>query len=178
MKPAGIAQLAQLYLDIALFRRGPEDVPGSSRVLGLTVGAYFILNFALSVLLLPSGFAESLGQMVFAVAFMAAWYRGMLKLAGRPERFIQTASALFGYQTVLAPLSVGALKFMPANGQMPTLPGAFILGALAVWTLAVNGRVLRAATGWPLFVCIGTFVLQTIVAGLLFALLFGTTGAT
>lgn len=173
--PASVAQLARLYLDIALLRRGPADVPGATFVLGLTLAAHFTINLVLSLLLLPPTFLQAAGQLLVEIAFMLAWYRGVLRLAGRPERFVQTASALFGCQTVLAPLMVVvSLLFLRYNGH-PTgrLPVSLLMMALVVWTFAIYARVLRAATQWPMFVCVGTVVLQTIVGALLVVLVFG-----
>jgi hypothetical protein len=174
MKPAGIAQLARLYLDIALFRRGPQDVPASGALLLLTLAAYFIVNLLLSVLLPPS-LLQAAGQLVIGIAFIFAWYRGVLALAGHPERLLQTATALFGYQAVLAPLFVAGTKLYLSYGMQPPgqIPASVVILALLVWTLAINGRVLRAATGWPMFVCVGVVLLQVIVLQMLVLALFG-----
>ncbi|MEO7774958.1 MAG: hypothetical protein ABIT36_06130 [Steroidobacteraceae bacterium] len=174
IKLAGIAQLARLYSDIALLRRGPADVPASTALLALTVLAYFAINVVMA-LLLPAYFAQALGQLLVEIAFMFAWYRGVLLLAGYPERFLQTATSLFGYQTLLAPLVIGGQTLYRLYGNEPAgqVPLSFFIIGLLAWTLAVSGRILRAATQWPLFACVGMVVLQAIVELALVMALFG-----
>lgn len=174
MKPAGIAQVARLYLDIALFRRGPQDVPASGALLLITLGAYFLVNLLLSALL-PASLVQAIGQLILGIAFMFAWYRGVLAVAGHPERFLQTATALFGYQTLLAPLLIaGSWLFLRYGMQPPgQIPASLVIIALLVWTLAINGRVLRAATEWPMFGCVGIVLLQVLIEQMLLQALFG-----
>ena len=146
-KPAGVTQVTRLYTDIALFRRGPEDVPVSAVLLALTVFAYMLLSLLLSCL-------------------TVAWYWVVLRLAGRPERFLQTTTAVFGFQTVLAPAIVAAtwlfLQYMKdATWQLPV---ALLLLALSLWTLAVTGRILRSATGWPQMICVALVVIEAVIS--------------
>jgi hypothetical protein len=95
-----------------------------------------------------------------------AWYWVVLRLAARPERFLQTTTAIFGYQTILAPALGAATWLFVQYMQDPVwqVPVALVLFALAIWTLSVNGRILRAATGWPQFSCVALVLLQAFVS--------------
>ena len=149
-KPAGVIQVARLYTDIALFRRGPEDVPVSAVLLVLTIAVYVLLSLALSAV---SRVAD--GNRIVLIAldsfFAIAWYWVVMRLAGRPERFLQTATAIFGFQTILAPAVIGRTWLVP-----PVHEGFHLAAAgrrCCCWPVDLDSggrrRILRSATGWP-----------------------------
>ena len=98
-------ELIQLYTQIALLRRGPQDLPASMLLLALTVVGYFAVNCLVSTVLPPLP-GSWLAQLLVDVAFTFAWYVLLLKFAGKPERFLQTTTAVFGFQAVLSPMLV------------------------------------------------------------------------
>ncbi|MEP7312769.1 MAG: hypothetical protein ABI859_09310 [Pseudomonadota bacterium] len=157
---------ARLYTEIAVFRRGPEDLPTSAVLLLLTIAAYLLVTLGLGSVM-PVTAGNRIDLLALGAAFVVACYWVVLRLAGRPERFLQTVTAVFGFQLVIAPINVGfrALFQRYAGGEPLALPVWFMLLAmlLAVWTLAINGRILRSATGWPLFSCIVLVVLQELL---------------
>jgi hypothetical protein len=161
--PAGVTQVARLYTDIALLRRGPEDVPASAALLALTVLAYLLASLGLSTLM-PVASDNRVALIALDGCFALAWYWVVLRLAGRPERFVQTAAAIFGYQTVMAPAFVTATWLFLQYMKDPVwqLPVSLLLLVLAIWTLAVNSRILKAATEWPQFVCVAVVILQAL----------------
>lgn len=163
--PAGVTQVARLYTDIALLRRGPEDVPVSAVLLAITVLVYMLASLALSSLM-PVVETNRVALIALDSFLGIAWYWVVLRLAGRPERFLQTTTAIFGYQTVLAPAFVSGTWLFLQYMKDPVwqLPVSLLLLALAIWTLAVNGRILKAATGWPQFVCVALVVLQALLS--------------
>jgi hypothetical protein len=166
--PAGVMQMTRLYTDIALLRRGPEDVPVSAALLAATVFVYIFVSLALSTVM-PVGEDNRIALIALDSFFAVAWYWVVLRLAGRPERFLQTTTAIFGYQTILAPAFIAGTWLFLKYMQDPTwqLPVSLLLFALAIWMLAVNGRILRAATGWPQISCVALVVLQALMSQLL-----------
>lgn len=161
-----LLEAARLYTEIAVFRRGPEDLPVSAVLLLLTIVAFLLVTLGLgSVMPAPAG--NRIDLLILGAAFVLACYWVVLRLAGRPERFLQTLTAVFGFQLVLAPINVGFRTLFQryATTEPLSLPVWFmLLGVLlAVWTLAINGRILRSATGWPLFSCIALVVLQELL---------------
>jgi hypothetical protein len=157
---------ARLYTELAVFRRGPEDLPVSAVLLLLTIAAYLLVTLGLGSVM-PVTAGNRIDLLALNAAFVVACYWVVLRLAGRPERFLQTVTAVFGFQLVIAPINVGfrALFQRYAAGEPLSLPVWFMLLAmlLAVWTLAINGRILRSATGWPLFSCVALVVLQELL---------------
>ena len=163
-------EVVRLYVQIALLRRGPQDLPASPLLLVLTVCGYLATNALVSSLLPPSaGWAPQLG---IDVAFTLVWYAALLRLAGRSERFLQTATAVFGFQGVLSPLLIASEWLMRRFGQDTTwqLPIAVAGLALVGWLIAANSHVVKAALDWSSASSVALVILQ-IVAGqlLLFA---------
>lgn len=163
--------VVRLYVQIALLRRGPQDLPASRLLLTLTVCAYAAVNALVSSLLPPSaGWAP---QLAVDVVFTLVWYAALLQFAGKRERFLQTATAVFGFQSLLSPLLIGSEWLMRRFGQDTTwqLPIAVAGLALVIWLIAANSHVVKAALDWSSASSVSLVILQ-IVAGqlLLFAL--------
>src|SRR5262252_1238382 len=100
--PKDMSEFIRLYTQIALLRRGPQDLPASRLLLVLTVAGYLAVNFLVSSVLPPGG--RWLETLLVATLFTLLWYLLLLRFAGRPERTLQTTTAVFGFQTVLTPL--------------------------------------------------------------------------
>jgi hypothetical protein len=170
--PKDMSEYLRLYTQIALLRRGPQDLPASRLLLVLTVVAFFTVNFVVSSLLPPeSRWRESL---VVATLFTLAWYLLLLRLAGRPERTLQTTTAVFGFQTVLAPLVVGCgwlvRRFSEDSPwQMPIVCAALLVLA---WVIAANSYIVKAALEWSATSSVALVILETLAGWLLQVALF------
>lgn len=171
---ADVAALARLYFAIAIWRRGPQDLPAVGILLPLTIAAYVLLSAAVGALL-PSLHPGWLVQVVADALFVAAWYWLLLAIAHRRERYLQTATALFGLQTVLAAPSMAMIWLMQRTDQQASLRLPVYIGALAlaIWTLVAIGHILRAALERPLALCLVLALLQMLLEELLFLRIFG-----
>jgi hypothetical protein len=149
--------LIRLFADIALHRKGPQDVPAGGAVLRLCLIAYLAVGAAV---LWPS--ADSVGaliaQLAVDVLLLVTVFGGLLGLMGRSARIGQTLAALFGTGALL---SLIALPFVwmlagiagdPATAPDALPPGAALAGmALLVLLLAslmVTGHIVRHALDW------------------------------
>jgi hypothetical protein len=167
-----MSEYIRLYTQIALLRRGPQDLPASGLLLVLTVGAYLVVNFLVSSLLPPDGRWREM--LVVATLFTLLWYVLLLRLVGRPERTLQTATAVFGFQTVLAPLVVGCgwlvRRFsLDSPWQMPVTCVALLLLA---WVIAANSYIVKAALEWSATSSVALVILETLAGWLLQVALF------
>lgn len=165
-------ELIQLFTQIALLRRGPQDLPASMLLLILTAIAYFVVHFVVSGLMPPlKGWGE---HPLLDIAFTFAWYFVLLRLAGRSERNLQTTTAVLGFQTVLAPPMIISnwlvLRF--AQDQTWQLPVALMFLMLLVWAIAANGHVVKAALEWSSLASVGLVILQIFAQELLELALF------
>jgi hypothetical protein len=167
--------LARMYLDIALWRRGPQDLPAVGILLPLTIAAYVLISVALGEALpaLRTGWTL---QVLADTAFVALWYWALLALVRRRERYLQTATALFGLQCVLAAPSIVSAWLLQRFAHDPTWLAVSYVGAilLLVWTVAAIGHVLRAALERALTFCVILAFTQMLVEELVFLALFTT----
>ncbi|MEO6081392.1 MAG: hypothetical protein ABIQ86_16725 [Steroidobacteraceae bacterium] len=159
------------FRDIVLLRRGPEDLPASWALLLLTIAGQVVVALLIGAVLppLPAKAAtpdHSLAMLLIDLLVMLLWGWGILRMAEKPERYLQMMTAIFGCQLVLQPLVAPAAWAVGFYGtESPwSLPAA----VLGVWALVVLARVLRAATEWAMFSCVflvfGQVVLTYLVA--------------
>jgi hypothetical protein len=165
-----MTELVQLFTQIALLRRGPQDLPASMLLLGLTVVAYLVVNLLLNALLSTANAAELPSypaELLVDTAFTLIWYVVLLRLAGRRERTLQTSTAVFGVQIVLAPLLFFSTWLWPRFAQDTTwvVPVYLFAIVVGVWLIAANSHIVKAAFEWTWPVSVVLVILQ-ILAGL------------
>jgi hypothetical protein len=146
-------QWLKLFLEIALWRRGPQDLPASPALLGLLAFLYAVVDviqlhiFRLEVRSLAAYLVVDLG-------ILMAWLWFLLALFRKRDRFLQTASAVLGTSVLIGMLDVVmfAVQFM-IDPRQPISEvwqlGRFIL------TAAIIGRILMIAIETGLFTGIG-----------------------
>lgn len=161
------------FAAIALLRRGPQDLPASAVLLAATVLAYFAVNAAVSSVLPPVP-GRWLPHLLVDIGFTLGWYLLLLRFLNRRERFLQTTTAVFGYQTLLAPVWIASAWLIRHFQNDTTLLFVASLAGISmlVWILAVNGYILRAALEWPLAGCIALVLLQTVIGQMLLMTFF------
>jgi hypothetical protein len=114
-----------------------------------------------------------LRALLLDVTFTVAWSWALLRLMGRSERFVQTASAILGYRTILTPLSLASEWLMRRLGANETwqLPASLAYIVVVAWMVAASARVLHAALEWPMTACVALVILELIAGWLLMAAL-------
>ena len=167
-----MSEFIRLYTQIALLRRGPQDLPASRLLLALTVAGYLAINFSVSSLL-PQG-GPWLEALLVATLFTLLWYVLLMWLAGRPERTLQTTSAVFGFQAVLTPLVDSCAWLVrrfseDSPWQIPFMCGLLLLFA---WVIAANSHIVKAALEWSASSSVALVILQTLAGWLLLSALF------
>jgi len=159
-----------LYFQIAIWRRGPQDVPAVGILLPLTIVAYVLLSALLGQLLPPMQ-PSWLVQVLLDVPFMLLWYGLLLAIARRRERYLQTVAALFGVEIVMALPSMVCEALQQrfandANWQLPVLLAGF---ALLIWALIAVGHILRATLERGLALCLILAFIQILAEEMLLA---------
>ena len=149
---AQVQQFLRIFVDIVLWRRGPQDLPASSLLLGISVAAYVAVS-AVQLALLGETAATWLLFIVVDPLLLGAWVWLVLQLYGHRERFVQTVSAVFGTGAVLGvglylplQLIVTGLGYEPASGL-----AQFFALLLVVAFALVTGRIIKLATDSNLF---------------------------
>jgi len=170
-----MASILKLYLDIALLRRGPEDLPSSKALLFWTVIAFITLN-ALLMSVFPTPEGSWLPPLLVALGFNLVWYRVVLTLFGKPERFLQTVTAYIGFSCIVRLITVPLAAMMAPYAANPdTMPAPLLLVGLPVsaYLIYVAVRILKSAIERPVVQCLLLVLLQVLLEFLLVA---GTLG--
>jgi hypothetical protein len=168
----------KLYLDIVLLRRGPEDVPVSQSLLLSTIAVFAALNVTLR-LAFPPATAIWPAALATSIAFTLAWYFLLLRLAGHPERWLQVVAAVFGVGCLLTPLLAPLEAVLGQYVDKPDQTPGWILLVLplALYVLYVNARIVRAAIGQPMALCVVLIVLQWLLEALVVSTVVGPAAA-
>lgn len=158
-------RLALVFVDIALHRRGPEELPAARFLTGLLL----VVDVGIGLLSL-----SALGQLqadalllVLDCAFFLAYVFVTLRLFRHERRFGQTASALLGTDVLFSliglPLALwGRGDDVAADSiNLPTLLRLLLL----LWWVDVTGYILSRAIGRPYFVGV-LFVILYVMASL------------
>jgi hypothetical protein len=165
---SGVSAIFGLFADIARLRRGPEDLPASSTLLLVTMIGYAALD-ALLLSVAPDLAGNPAVLIGIDIGVTLLWYAVLLRIAGKPERYVQTVTAILGFQLVLAPVLIASgwlfLKYQADTTWQ--LPVAMLRLAVEVWALIVLSRILRSATGWPMFGCVALSIAQELMTLLL-----------
>jgi hypothetical protein len=166
-------ELIRLFTQIALLRRGPQDLPTSAPLLAFTIAAYFAANFAVSSVLPPFQ-GPWVAHLCIDVVFMFVWYAVLLRMVGRPERFLQTTTAVYGFQTVLSPLLIASegLTRRFAQDSIGQLSVTLVSLTVFVWIIAANSQIVKAALEWSMPSSVALVILQTLAGYLLMVELF------
>lgn len=134
--------LIRLFLDIALFNKGPQDTPASQLLFTMTLVAN--LGVALALALLEPDWLQTLLQSTTGTALLIGFIWAALFLTHKPSRWLQATSAALGCDALIS-----ALAFPLILGSQITPEAREILGLLLqflmIWQIAVIGHILRHA---------------------------------
>ncbi len=147
--------LFKVFVDIALWRKGPQQLPASGLLLFITVAIYGALALALgSVVGRPEDRLAL--RTVLELGLGLGWIWLLLALFRRSTRFFQTATAILGTTALLTPLVLGLQAVLVRLGQthVLTVPLLFGLLTVVVWYLLITAHILRSALEVSLFVAV------------------------
>ncbi len=141
--------LLQTLTGICIFQNGPQDLPYSPRALTALIAASATLTLV-GATNLPE--PEAVGRkVVVATAFSLAFLYSLLYLRGLRPRFVQSAMAWLGTDTILG-LPMVALT-LPIAAQGPEQAPGAATGILLLWgwQLLILGHILRHTLEirWP-----------------------------
>jgi hypothetical protein len=146
MTESHMLRLAKAFLDIAFWRQTPAHLPASLLLLAIVAAASALLD-VLGALLPPGPNGPILLTVVLGVGLPLAFTGIVLKLARRPQRFLQTASALLGVgvlaEILLYPLGT-LLSFIGIDGPVPLLV-RLLLNVGVIWYLLACAHIWRTA---------------------------------
>ncbi|MEA3642150.1 MAG: hypothetical protein VBE63_19740 [Lamprobacter sp.] len=162
--------IVNFFIDLALLRRAPQDLPASSALLLLLLvaglGAGLLLGLTAGV-----GLGNGLLQSLLDLGLMLGTLWAALGLLERRERFVQTATALLGVDTLItliALLPIGLARPLDAESGLLALAGLLFL-MLVAWSVLATGHILRHAFDLTLLqgaaIAIGFDLLSFVIVG-------------
>ncbi|MDG4549555.1 MAG: hypothetical protein P9F19_04855 [Candidatus Contendobacter sp.] len=142
--------LFELFLDICLFRKGPQDVPAGMALLKLCLLGYGLSGLA--VLLLSTPAPVAILQILLDLVLLAGLLHLALLARRHPRRFEQTLSALTGTGTLMGLLALPMMVWIVRQGPNgdTQLPALLLLGLMA-WSITVMAHILRQALDIPVW---------------------------
>jgi hypothetical protein len=145
-------QFLKVFLDIVLWRRGPQDLPSSGLLVLITLVAYVLVSAVQVVLMHESGAALLLFLVADPLLLIGmVWF--VLTVFGRKDRFLQTTAAVLGSSALLsAVLSIPFQLMLNRQGDGPASAATqfMALGLIFAFVL-VTGRILKLALDSNLF---------------------------
>jgi hypothetical protein len=137
-------KLLQTFLDIALWRKGPQDLPASQFLAILALAVYVAASF-IQVQLLDLRLRTVVVIVVVDAIMMILWPWAVLAFFRRSERFTQTLTAMLGVGVLLAlaDIAVRSAQILLAGpAQEPYIAWLFLrFVALAL----IQGRIFMHA---------------------------------
>jgi hypothetical protein len=169
-----VQQFFRIFLDIVLWRRGPQDLPASQLLLAIAVTGYVLVS-VVQLAMLRETAATWLFFVLVDPLLLLGWTWLVLRILGRGARFLQTATAVFGANAML-----GVAMYLPlqalltASGQDPASGASQAVALLLVVAFAfVSGRILKIATDTSLITGIAISLTYFMVVNLLVGMLRG-----
>jgi hypothetical protein len=167
--------LLKVFWDIALWRRGPRDVPPSRGLLAVAALVYGATNVALAMLI--DGPDLALARGAVDLAFTAGSFWLCLAVTHRGHRLLQTLTAVLATGTLVALPMVGVVLLADLLGPAGPVAVALklLLLPLEIWGLCVLAHIVRAALEAPLVVGIAVSTTYFLVGYLFMERLFPST---
>lgn len=160
-------ELVQLFFQIAIFQKGPQDVPASSLVLKLLLIPYVVVNYL--ILSMNGMFGTALLQIAadFLMMLMFCW--PLLYFAGKSSRFQQTFVALIGTDIIVSLFALPAIATLSIQPNEMAYLGML---ALLLWHWLISGHIFRHALDRSLFFGLGLALLYIMLSSQVMAVLF------
>ena len=140
-------QFLKVFLDIVLWRRGPQDLPNSGLLVVLTLVAYELVNLV-QIALMEVSIAELLLYLVIDPLLLMGGLWLVMMLYGRKDRWAQTVSAVLGCTALMALVVSVPMVLLVGPRMAGNPPAALQLLALAlvIAFILVVGRIIQLAT--------------------------------
>jgi len=170
-------------IDIILLRGGPEQLPASSGLLVAAV-AFNVSVSAIAYSLISKAPDDWQTMLIVDIVVSFLGLRAAFVLANKPERFLQTATALFGtsalFMPALIPMSTELMPFFlkPDPAVPPPAALSLLASVLGIWLLVIQVRILRAAFEWHWIVALLFFFALNFASALVYGILFAVPPAS
>lgn len=164
-------EIAQLFYNILLLKKAPQDVPFSRALTQMLLAVYALISFLM--LFMSSHRLSAILQTGADILLLIAFLRVTLAWVHKSERYQQTLCALLGVDILLTLFSIAptAVMLVPNSGGLAIL-GFYLLISLILWHWAVIAHILSHALEQTFSFCVGLALLYMLANYLLMGFLF------
>ncbi len=139
--------ILKFYWQMCLLRSGPERLPASTFVLGLSLVLYFIVAMATNLLSRDDiGVLKATAFIAIGLGVEASIVAALLAFKSLGNRFIQTMSALLGANTLILVMTL-PISILLTSTEEPSMRMLFetVFLGIFVWWLSIAGFILHRA---------------------------------
>ncbi|HLS81283.1 MAG TPA: hypothetical protein VK025_07755 [Steroidobacter sp.] len=133
----------QTFLEIALWRKGPQDLPASRTLAILVLAAYMAAGFV-AVKMFDLRASTAVMFIIVDVLMIGLWLWAVLAFFGRRQRFTQTITATLGVGVLITLLDMMMRAVQLALGLDDALASNWLLVRFVIIAL-VMGRIFMHA---------------------------------
>jgi hypothetical protein len=163
-------EILRLFYDIALFKKGPQDVPFSKLLTQVTLLGYALVSFLM--FFMSARWSKALLQVATDILVLVIFTAITLFIARKSSRYQQTLCALLGTDMLISLCAIPAnASIMSPNGSLADLAVLTMIGLL-LWHWAVIGHIFRHALSESFSFGFGIGFLYMIVAQVVMGLFF------
>ena len=140
--PLAVQLIFKAFIDVFLLRRGPEDIPKSSLLLAMAIGASIVVNFLFYVIVESEYgtdlFLEFAAELVKIVSYLC-----VLLLFGLVSRIMQTITAIIACNVILGLILTAILMVSQpfTNSELD----AAVAWLATFWLILVEGHIISRA---------------------------------
>lgn len=139
-------QIFSFFWRLCLLRAGPEQIPASGFVLGVTFAVYAVLSLVTMLITEQTTFLLMVASMLIGVAVEAATLYSLLLYKHVPGRFVPTLVALLGTTSVILLIMLPAnMIFVNVDSRILRIVAGALFLSTFVWRLAISGAILSKA---------------------------------
>ncbi len=161
---ASIKTLFTSFIEICLFRLGPQDLPSSTFFLGII----FVISTLLALLLnlINLSFQHAILAVIINLAIVIIITQLILRLYNKPMRFVQTLTAQLGAGIVISIVAAPVIVMLvyAEKNDVDMTAGVILWLILFLWEMAVTAHILRHA--------LSTSFLQGFLMAILYPLIY------
>jgi hypothetical protein len=167
-----VLSLLNLFVDLCLLRRGPQDLPASRALLLLVLA----LDVAAGILLgriVWGAMGPAVGATLLDVAVLMLLLGIALRTRSLVPRFTQSASALLGVGALFTLLAIPLQPLLEVSDAAdPDGVSALVYLLYVVWVQVVYGHILRHTLNLPFGAGIAIALGYTLTSAILVELFF------
>jgi hypothetical protein len=136
-------KLLQTFLEIAIWRKGPQDLPASGFLATLVLVVYLGVGL-LSVRLFNLSLRDAAVMTGVTILMVTGWLWLVLVFFGRRRRFLQTITATLGVAVLITLLDIAMRSVQLALGLGASPSGNWLFARFLIIAL-VMGRIFMQA---------------------------------